>query len=67
MTRMKTIEMNVIALVGQVCPQCEHVQIPDRADGQHDMYLCGAADGKHCLAVVTTPLCVKQPLANQDP
>lgn len=66
MTRIHTIEMDVIGLVGKHCPDCPNVNIPDGAEGRFDMYLCKAADDKHALAVITTPTCTKHALVNVD-
>ena len=63
MSRIHTIEMDVIALVGEHCPGCPFVEVPEGAESRPDMYLCKAASDKHALAVITTPTCAKQPLA----
>jgi hypothetical protein len=59
----RTTELDVIALVRDNCPDCDQVIIPPEARGEVDIYRCKAAGGKHCLVAVTTPLCVKNPLA----
>lgn len=57
-----TVEIDVMKLIKENCPNCKKVIIPPESDGEFDIYRCEAADGKHCLIAVTTPMCIKKPL-----
>lgn len=59
----QTTEIDVMGLVRDNCQECEKVIIPPDSQGELDIYRCDAADGKHCLIAVTTPLCIKRPLS----
>lgn len=64
--RMKTLELNVVALVEKYCSGCTMVVIPPDAEKSLDLYMCKAMPGRHCLTVVTTPHCIERPLDKLD-
>lgn len=57
-----TVEIDVMKLIKENCPNCEMAIVPPDSEGELDIYRCEAAGGKHCLVAVTTPQCVKKPL-----